>query len=191
MGRPQKISDAELLAACERAIGRWGPSFTLAQVAAEAGVATSTVATRFGSKHALLSAMLEFDADALINRMRDAADRQDDPVAAIQAAALVTATGVDDPDTTANHLGQLAKDLSDERLRIGLAALRATYRKELARLLSVADLPGAPVPDVAARVLAALVHGAQVDWALAPDGHLMAQLRADTAAVLDAWRRPR
>ncbi|WP_157246730.1 TetR/AcrR family transcriptional regulator [Nonomuraea typhae] len=189
MGRPQKISDAELIAACERAIAQWGQSFTLAHVALEAGVAASTVVTRFGSKRALLLRMMDLDSAALRQRMRAAADAQPDPVAAVLAAAIVVAQGVDDPETTANHLSQLAYDISDPTLRSGLAHMRDAYRAELQALLETAALPGAPKPALAARVLAALVHGVQIDWALAPEGHLMPSLKSQLAAVLDGWRR--
>ncbi|MGH3879906.1 MAG: TetR family transcriptional regulator, partial [Actinophytocola sp.] len=146
MGRPRKISDDELMAACGRTIGAHGPGFTLAQVAAAAGVAVGTVAGRFGSKHGLMLAMMTAASDGVADRMRAAAARHTDPVAAVLAAALVTTEGVDDPATTTNHLAQLGVDMSDPALREGLAILRGRVREVLRSLLATAGLPGAPRP---------------------------------------------
>ncbi len=188
MGRPRKISDDELMAACGRVIGRHGPGFTLAQLAAEAGVAVGTVSGRFGSKHGLLLAMMTTTSAGLEQRMRAAAARHADPVSAVVAAVLVTAEGVGDPATTTNHLAQLGADMSDPALREGLAGLRARVRGVLRSLLAAAALPGAPPPARAARIVAGLAHGVQLDWALAPGGRLTDRLRADLRAVLESWR---
>jgi AcrR family transcriptional regulator len=187
MARPRKISDDELLAATGRVIGRHGPGFTLAQVAGEAGVAVGTVAGRFGSKQNLLLAMTGVGASTAAPRMRAAA-RDLDPVAAIMAAALVITEGLDDPATTTNHLGQLGVDLTDPTLRSGFAALRASVHEVLTELFAAADLPGAPPPAQAARIIAAMTHGALMDWSLTPRGALADVLTADVEAVLAGWR---
>ncbi len=187
MGRPRKISDDALMAACGRAIGAHGPGFTLAQVAAEAGVAVGTVSGRFGSKHGLMLAMMTAATATVAERMHTAAARHADPVAAVLAAVLVTAEGVDDPATTTNHLAQLGVDMSDPALREGLAVLRARVREVLRSLLAAAALPAAPPPARAARIVAGLAHGSQLDWALSPKGTLRDRLRADVRAVLVSW----
>lgn len=187
MARPRKVSDDELMAACGRAIGRFGPGFTLAQVAAEAGVAVGTVAGRFGSKQNLLLAMMTAGTDGVAPLLRAAAAGHD-PVAAITAAVLATATGVDDPATTSNHLGQLGVDLADPALRTGFARLRAGVHEVLTELFAAADLPGAPPPAQAARIVAAMAHGAVMDWALHPSGAIADTLREDLAAILNAWQ---
>jgi AcrR family transcriptional regulator len=189
VARPRKISDEDLLAACGRAIGRHGPGFTLAQAAAEAGVAVGTVAGRFGSKQNLLLAMMAAGGAAVAPRMRAAAAGHDDPVTAIIAATLVTTEGVDDPSTTQNHLAQLGVDLADPTLRSGLASLRAAVHEVLTELCTAAALPGAPPPAQAARVIATLAHGALLDWALNPTGRVTDLLGSDLTAVLDGWRR--
>lgn len=187
MARPRKVSDDDLLAATGRAIGRHGPGFTLAQVAGEAGVAVGTVAGRFGSKQNLLLAMMTVGSASVVPRMRAAA-RGLDPLPAIVAAALVIADGLDDPATTTHHLGQLGVDLAEPALRSGFAALRAGVREVLTELFAAADLPGAPPPPQAARIIAALTHGALMDWALNPGGTITEVLTADIEAVLTTWR---
>jgi AcrR family transcriptional regulator len=188
VGRPRKISDEALVAACGRVIGRHGPGFTLAQVAAEAGVAVGTVSGRFGSKQGLLTAMATAMAAGIEQRMRAAAAAQPDPVDAIMGAVLVTANGLDDPATTTNHLAQLGTDLADPELREGLRAVRERVQRVLAGLLGSAALPGAPPPARAARIIDATVQGTQLDWALRPRGRLTDRLRGDLRAVLTAWR---
>jgi len=176
------------MAACYRAIGQYGPGFTLAQVAVEAGVAVGTVAGRFGSKQSLLSAMMSAGAASVVPRMRAAAHDRD-PVTAIVAAVLVTTEGIDDPATTSNHLGQLGVDLTDPTLRAGFAVLRAGVYEVLTDLFAAADLPGAPPPAQAARIIAALAHGALMDWALNPHDAIADVVKADIDAVLATWRR--
>jgi AcrR family transcriptional regulator len=191
MARPRKISDDELLAAAAAALGRFGPRFTLAQMAEIAGVATATAAARVGSKHELLRWMTTTATRNLTAAVAAAADRAADPVAAVRAGAAVGIEGVEDPATTANHLAQFGADLADPELRAELARMWEVHRQELQRLITAADLPGAPPPPVAARILAALAHGTQVQWAVAPDGALRERLLADIDAVLSAWaRRP-
>jgi AcrR family transcriptional regulator len=186
MARPRKVSDDELVAACGRAIGRFGPGFTLAQVADEAGVAVGTVAGRFGSKRNLLLAMMTMGADGVAPLMRAATAGQA-PRDAITTAVLAATEGVADPATTSNHLGQLGVDLADPALRAGFARLRAGVREVLTELFAAAALPGAPPPAQAARVVAAMAHGALMDWALHPAGAIADVLRADLDAVLGAW----
>ncbi len=188
MGRPRKITDEALLAACARAIGEHGPGFTLAQVAAAAGVAVGTVSGRFGSKRGLLLAMMAAANAGAADRMLLAAGAHPDPIAAITAAVLVTAEGVDDRATTTNHLAQLGVDLADPALRSGVTQLREVIHRVLTDLFTAADLPGAPPPAHAARIVAAMTHGAILDWALQPAGLLADQLREDIEAVAGPWR---
>lgn len=186
MARPRKISDGELMAATAVALGRHGPGFTLAQVADEAGVVASTIAQRAGSKHALLTSMITQAADRLVADMRAAAEGESDPRSAIRAAALVTADAIDDPETTANHLGQFGVDLADPALRVELARSRRDYRQELERMITAADLPRID-PARAARLLAATVQGLQIDWAMDPVGDLLPELKGVVDELLASW----
>ena len=187
MARPRKVSDDELMAACGRAIGRFGPGFTLAQVAEEAGVAVGTVSGRFGSKRNLLLAMMTTGADGIVPWLRETAAGLA-PLDAIRRTMLVSGEGVADPATTSNHLGQRGVDLADPELRAGFARMRAGVREILTELFAAADLPGAPPPAQAARIVAAMAHGALMDWALDPSGEFADVLRTDLDAVLSAWQ---
>jgi AcrR family transcriptional regulator len=189
VGRPRKVSDDQLLAAAAAALGRFGPRFTLAQVAEIAGVATATAAARVGSKHELLRWMTTAATRSLATAVAAAAARAGDPVAAVRAGATVGIEGVEDPETTANHLAQLGVDLGDPELRGELARMWEVHRQELEPLIADAGLPGAPPPPIAARILVALAHGTEVQWAVAPEGALRERLLADVDAVLTSWAR--
>ncbi|MFG2651378.1 TetR/AcrR family transcriptional regulator [Streptomyces sp. NPDC048436] len=188
MGRPKKISDDAVLAACEQAIGQYGPSFTLAQVAAEAGVSVGTVAGRFGSKHGLLVAMMAQGTAALEAQMRSISEAHSDPLVAIRESLVIATVGADDPDTAAQHLAQLGKELADPTLREGFAAQRRAVRSVLTPLLESAALRYAPPAHQGAWILAALVNGLLQEWALSAEGELAERVRQDLDAVLLAWR---
>ncbi|GIH15325.1 TetR/AcrR family transcriptional regulator [Rugosimonospora africana] len=191
MARPRKVSDERLVAAAGTAIGRLGPGFTLADVAAEAQVSAGTLVHRFGSKHGLLLAMLRAaTADA---RAAPAGAPVADPVAAVRDALVERYRPLDDPGSAANNLAQLAADLSDERLRAGMAefydAVRAGTRALLRRAVDAGALPGAPPVPVAARILTAVADGAAIHWSTDPRGSLRHRLAADLDAILAGWRR--
>lgn len=190
MARPQTITDQRLLVATGEVIGRHGPGFTLAQVAAEAGVSVGTVAQRFGSKSGLLRALTVHFTDEAAVTMRAAAESAASPVDGLRAAAVVTHVGLGDAKTAANHLGQLGVDLVDPVLRQLLGEHYAAMENELRRAFraAAADLPRAPSAARAAQVLLAVVNGVSMDWSIRPNGRLEDRLSADVDAVLDGWR---
>ncbi|GAA4634327.1 TetR/AcrR family transcriptional regulator [Actinoallomurus vinaceus] len=191
MARPRKITDERLLAAAGVAISRLGPGFTLADVAREAGVAVGTVAQRFTSKHGLLVAMSRTAVEGTRQGMRAAAKEAGDPVTAVIDVLIGTFAPLDDPETAANNLAQLAVDLADEELRGLLAELYAVLEEGLVPLLDQAvregRLPGAPPVPVAARILTAVADGAALHWSARPAGGLCDRMRADLGAVLAGW----
>ncbi|PPK68010.1 TetR/AcrR family transcriptional regulator [Actinokineospora auranticolor] len=191
MARPKTITDQRLLDSAHTVIGRVGPGFTLAQVAAEAGVSVGTVGQRFGSKDGLLRALFTHATAEVDAVMLAAADAEADPVAGLRAAAVATFLSLGDAETAANHLGQLAVDLADEHLRGQLGRHFAVMQERLRHAFDRAAplLPGAPAPEVAARVLLSLVNGVSIDWSIRPHGRIADRLGQDVDAVLDAWRR--
>lgn len=185
MARPRTISDDTLVSAAAAVIGRRGPAFTIADVAAEAGVAAGTLIGRFGSKRGLLLAVAAASGARTVERMRAGGTG----ASAVRGALLAGAEGLEDPAAAANHLAQLGADLADPELRAALLADHRARRAELRRLVADApDLPRAPAPGRAADILLALVDGTLLAWSLDPRGALVARLSADADAVLDAWR---
>ena len=64
----------------------------------------------------------------------------------------------------------------------------AAVETETRRLVrAAADLPAAPAPGAAARILVALWHGSLLGWSLRPRGGLARRLGGDLNTVLAAW----
>ncbi|MEV0676886.1 TetR/AcrR family transcriptional regulator [Actinosynnema sp. NPDC050436] len=189
MARPKTITDERLLGATAVVIGRRGPGFTIADVAAEAGVSVGTVAQRFGSKSGLLQALTRQTTADVERRMLAAAATGADPAAGLRAALLTWFEDVTDPVEAGNHLAQLGCDLVDPDLRALLARLHEVTERTVLALVREADLPGGPPPERAARVLTGLLFGVAVDWSVRPRGALADRLAEDVDAVLAAWRK--
>ncbi|HEX6346894.1 TetR/AcrR family transcriptional regulator [Umezawaea sp.] len=189
MARPKTITDERLVSAAMVLIGRRGPEFTMAEVAAEAGVSVGTVAQRFGSKSGLLQEVSRLSTRAAVARMRAVAAAEADPVDGLRAALITLFGEIADADVAANHLAQLGVDLIDPHLRALLVEHFRAVEDELRELVRLADLPGAPDPALAARVLAGLINGISMDWSVRPRGALAERTAEDVDAVLRAWRR--
>lgn len=192
MARPRTITDERILTATGTVIARFGPAFTLADVATEARIAAGTLVHRFGSKHGLLVAMIRGAIASMQRAMRATVDAADDPVAALMQALIAWYAPLDDPTTAANNLMRLAFDLADDEWRELMAEFYAVMEAELwpllRRAVAAGDLPEAPLVPVAARILTAIADGTAIHWSARPDDSLCERLRADLAAVLAGWR---
>jgi AcrR family transcriptional regulator len=177
VARPRTITDERLLDALAQVIATKGPGFTVADVAAHAGVSVGTVAQRFGSKQGLLKAL----SRAAITRVADVVRGAGGP----REALVAYFRDLDDPATASHNLAQLAADLADPELRDLLGTLYSALATELTPLLE--GLPGAP-PN-AARLLVSLANGTAIDWSIHPHGSLSARLATDIDAVLNGWRK--
>jgi AcrR family transcriptional regulator len=193
VARPRKISDERLLIAAGAVIARTGPSFTLADIAAEAGVVAGTLVQRFGSKHNLLAALSRMTIDALPHTIRGAVEGLDDPLDALRAGVTGPYAALDDPASAANNLAQLAVDFADDELRGLLAELYEAIEAEIAELVrravTAGVLPTAPPVTDAAHILTALAEGSAIRWSVRPRGSLRARVLADVDAVLTSWAR--
>jgi AcrR family transcriptional regulator len=192
VARPRKIDDEALLSAAASAISRHGPAFTLADVAAEARVAAGTLVHRFGSRHGLLVALLDAATASVSSRMTAAAGSRDAAVTAVRSVLVDQYAPLDDPLTAARNLAQLGADLADGDLRERLAGMYAAVREGLCTLLERAaargELPAAPPPGIAARILAAAADGTALHWSARPEGSLRERLTTDIDAILAGWQ---
>jgi AcrR family transcriptional regulator len=157
------------MAATMRAVSAHGVSaLTLAHVAAEAGLAASTLAERYGSKRALLLAAAKSAARAVPTS--SPAAHADSPRAAAVEYLVSLARHVGDRRAFAHHLAFLELDVADPEFREVAADQVAAV---LARLESFG------LSARAARALYVAYNGALVLWALTGEGSLEDSLRAD------------
>lgn len=175
VARPRTITDERILNAVAAVIDRRGPEFTVADVAAEAGVSVGAVAKRFGSKSGLLQALTKAGTEEVVRRMREADTVRD--------ALLTWFDRLADPVVATNNLAQLGVDLIDPELRALLARHYEVLEEELEVLCAAEGLP-----SNAARVLAALVYGISMDWSVRPRGDLLVRTAEDIDLVLEGMR---
>jgi AcrR family transcriptional regulator len=170
MARPKSKSDEEVMAATMRAVARHGVSaLTLAHVAAEAGLAPSTLAERYGSKRGLLLAAAKSAARSAAEASPAAAPAETPRAAAVEYLVSL-ARHVGDRRAFAHHLAFLELDVADPEFRAAAADHVAAV---LARLESFG------LSARGARALYVAYNGALVLWALTGEGSLEASLRAD------------
>ncbi|MET0135087.1 MAG: TetR/AcrR family transcriptional regulator [Kibdelosporangium sp.] len=182
MARPRSISDERILRALGEVISAQGPGFTVADVAAAAGISVGTVAQRFGSKHGLLKALSAAAIEQIEGQVMAAASAAPTPLDAVRAAVLGAYRDLDDPATAVNNLGQLASDLADPELRALLGKGYAVLENSLHPLLRAANLPAG-----LARLLVSLANGTAIDWSVRPRGRLLDRLAEDMDMVLKGW----
>ncbi|GAB3403268.1 TetR/AcrR family transcriptional regulator [Flindersiella endophytica] len=176
MGRPRTVSDDDILTATARVISRVGPDrLTLAAVAAEVNLAAATLVQRFGSKRGLL---LAFSAQASGDpavRFAAARTRHTSPLAALRAALVGMAGGIDAPGELANHLAFLQLELADPDFHQHVLGHANAMLEGIRALLSDAQAGGELVPcDIKqlARATLACYNGALVSWAIFRRGSL-------------------
>lgn len=191
MSRPRTRSNDEVLAAMAAVLSRRGPhAFTLADVAAEAGLAPATLLQRFGSKHRLLVAFARWAAAGADGPFTEAERRGGPPLARLRRALLTLAGPAADRREFANHLALLLEDVRDPELRRAAAAHAERTERHIAALLREAVAAGelaAVSPAAWARIVFAAWNGALIQWGLRGRG----ALAADVDRVLKPLLRPR
>ena len=178
MARPRRISDEDVLASALRVMFRTGPAeFTLAGVAAEAGIAAPTVVQRFGDKRGLILRALAQDNGAFAALVASA-PRTRGRASVLGLFRLLT-PDFEDPAVLTTGLLWMREDFRDPGLN-ALARERWTMLRE-----AVAErLPPLPIaPELAARLIEAQWQGAFNQWGFFREGRL-----PDYVAVsLEAW----
>jgi AcrR family transcriptional regulator len=190
--RPRLTPDADVLAATIGVISRVGPSrFTLADVAAEAGLSPATLSQRFGSKRGLLLAVCEHYSGSVDQCFAQVRAAHPSPLAALLASFEETTRFCQTPEAMANNLAFLEIDLTDPDFhRLALKNSRATlagYRSLLDDAVAAGELLRCDTVRLA-RALAAIAGGSMLSWAIHREGPIEAWLRHDIDTLLDPWR---
>jgi AcrR family transcriptional regulator len=191
-GRPRTASDAAILAATGRALGRAGPArLTLADVAADVGLAPPTLVQRFGSKRGLLLAFAALGAARVAETFATAREGSESPLEALVTALTGLTCEIDTPEALANHLAFLQVDLGDPEFRgHGLATARV-MREEIRALLDAAVRAGELVRLQSVRVARAMqttYNGSLATWVVAREGSLSEWLREDLDLMLQPYK---
>jgi AcrR family transcriptional regulator len=194
-GRPRTRSDDEIFDAVLRAAANAGArGVTLADIAAEARLAPSTLVERFGSKRALLLAAGRTAADGVAAAFARTAPGEGSHLGALADALVLLSNGVRTRPALAHHLGALQLDIADRDFR-GLARKHASaLQTQLGRVLAGARAAGELVqradPERLARTIKISYNGAIISWGISGRGPLEAALRDELDAVLAPWRAP-
>ncbi len=187
--RPRKASDAEVFAAAQRVMMRLGPGeLTLTAIAAEAGVTAGALVQRFGSKRAVLLAMIEAWAAGADEQMAQFRAAYDSPLQALYAYADCIAQMGTSPAELAHHLSYLQLDLTDPDFHRCVKKQAEATRAGLRQLLEEAIAAGELVTGVDTRMLARQVEvtlsGSLWTWAFYQEGTASAWMREDMDALL-------
>ncbi len=193
LGRPRKIDDAALIAAFYRVHLRKGPtSWTLADVALEAGVVPATLVQRFQSKIGLMAAAIDDGAEELAGLAQLSLERAESPLAALHATIPILARGIENPAMMANSLAQLHVELAHEELRPRVQAYTARIVDVFQRLVEAAiqagELEGI-APERLNQIIYTTWSGAMVTYAISGEGLLIAWISAAIDQVLGPYKR--
>lgn len=191
-GRRPKVTDDDVFAAVQRAMGRRGPhELTLADIADEAGLTPGRLVQRFGSKRHLLlalSARFAGSAGPIFEGLR-ATHRH--PLAALRAYAGCMADLAPTPEAHLRNLAYLQADLADDQLRGHLLKNARATRRAMASLLEEARAAGDLRRDTDTRALArtvdTVIAGSLMSWATFREGKAAAWIARDLDAVLAPW----
>ena len=192
MPRPRTATDASVLEAAFRAVSRLGPvRLTLADVAAECGLAPATLIQRFGSKRGLLLALAKAAAGSTAGCFAATRAAHPSPLDALVSAATEMTRHVTTPEELANGLAFLQMDVSDPDFHaLALAnsnELRAGYRSLIAAAVAAGELIPCDAGRLA-RAVGAVVGGSLLAWAIHREGTAEAWVRADLATLLGPYR---
>lgn len=191
--RPRILSDADILEATARAVGRLGPhKLTLAEVAKDAGVSAATLIQRFGSKRGLLLAFARQAGSMLSDELDAARAAHASPLDAIMAVSLAQTRFISSPEALSNHVAFLQMDLNDSEFRALAASGAKRAQRELRVLLDEAvelgELARCDTSNLA-RAMQATFNGSIVFWAIHRKGKAETWVRRDLETLLSPYRR--
>jgi AcrR family transcriptional regulator len=193
MPRPRTTSNPEILDAVIRVVSRVGPArLTLADIAAEAGLAAPTLLQRFGSKRGLLLEVARQAAEQLPEQFDRARQAQASPLEALLHALGAAASMLQTPEEVSNHLAFLQMDLADPEFHASALEHALAMREEIAALLheaiSAGELSGCDAENLA-RTVQTAYNGALATWAIFREGPLDVWIRGEVDEVLAPYAK--
>ena len=190
--RPRKASNEEIFAATQRIMARLAPGeWTLADIAAEAGLTAGALVQRFGSKRGLMVALTEAWSQSAPYFLEQIRDGSDSPLEALRVYADCMAELGQSPSVFAHHLSYLQLDLTDPELHKHVRAQSVASRAAIRALLDDAVAAGELRNDVDSERLARMVEvtlsGSLMTWAFYQDGDARSWMRNDLESVLQPY----
>ncbi len=188
--RPRRLPDSAILDAAARVVNRTGPErFTLADVGGEVGLSAATLVQRFGSKRALLLAMLEQTVSLLDENFEAAFANTKSPLEGLYAAALERTSQFDAPESLANRLSFVMLEMNDPEFHtLAVESARKAvnaYKLMLDNALVAGELSNAGDTQALAESIHAMTLGSLMMWAITREG-----ARPSTRRDLDNLLRP-
>ena len=190
--RPRSASNSDILEGAARAVSRLGAArLTLADVAAEVGLAPATLLQRFGSKRALLLALADHGVAALDDRLEMLLASNVSSLAALLNAASDIIPDVDTPEALSNQLSFLQFEAGDPDFHQIAVARAQRSTAGYHALLDDAVATGELIPcdtNRLARAIHALAVGSLINWAVHREGSAREWVAADISLILDSHR---
>lgn len=189
--RTRLVPDSEVLAATARVIGRIGPvRLTLADVAAEAGIAPATLIQRFGSKRGLLLELARkgvSESGNFFTGVRQNGSRVEDLITTFSQCCEAMAP---DAATLSNHLAFLQIDLTDKDFHaLALAQAKSFHdqiREFLDEMVRAKELKPCDTGALA-RVIQLGYGGSMLQWAIERQGKVGDCVRRDLEFILEPY----
>ncbi|MEO1191981.1 MAG: TetR family transcriptional regulator C-terminal domain-containing protein [Pseudomonadota bacterium] len=182
----------EILLAARRCLARSGVAgFTVAEIAATAGISNGLIGHYFPTKDDLLVATYEAEATRLLVATRAALESNDDSDSDFRLRALVDSAfcpEIFNAETVATWLALWGQVCTNPTLRKAHAEIYAPYRRAFSRAITrAADARGLSLEsDAIAFDMSALIDGLWLDWALDPTLFDAAAARASCYRLLAA-----
>jgi TetR/AcrR family macrolide resistance operon transcriptional repressor len=192
VGRPRVFSDDAIFSATERTLSREGYGrLTLDAIARDIGCTRQALVRRFGSKHSLVRAYLDWSIAQTAKRYQEVRAANPSPLVALRARFLWPAEQrpreIGDPTSQANILSFFIGARDDPEFRERLATINQVYEDEIATFLACAIEKGElreADPRELSHTLIAITTGEVVLWAANPEGDVIQRIGRVFDAVI-------
>ncbi len=196
IGRPRQFTDDDVFEATARAVAQFGyRGLTVAAVAQIVGCTGPALIHRFGSKHGLLRAYLEWSTQQSYERFEQVREQYASPLEALRTRfVLPTADRPDEAVDDAGHTAYMiffVEGRADSSFRPLIDRHAQEYEREIARLLDDAQAAGEirPVDSPAlAHALLVVVAGVNLMWSPGWDHSLTDEIGRVFDTVLQPYR---
>lgn len=197
VGRPRVFSDEAIFNATQLTLAREGYGrLTLDAIAREIGCTRQALVRRFGSKHSLVLAYLDWSLIHVANGYQAVRQSTPSPLAALRARFVWPAEQrpreIGDPTSQANILSFFIGARDDPEFSERLAEINQVYESEIGGLLQSAidegELRESTDAAVLSHILFAATTGEVVLWASYPKGDVVERLGQIFDAIVTPYQ---